>query len=122
MFLNALLLLTNTESLFLSSEQDQLVSQVVNDVVALLVQLLDVELLDAVVALKLVSSVLLVAHLAHDLHLWAVSLDVVIQLSSGHVLKLLSVADVTTELWTLVLGMCLEFSKSLPNDLRTSIL
>ena len=35
-------------------------------------------------------------------------------------LELLSVADVASEFWALVLGMSLQLSKSLPNDLRSS--
>ena len=78
MLFNTVLLLADTESFFLSSEQDQLIGQVVDDVVALCVELLNVELLDAVMVLELIPGILLVAHLAHHLHLWAVSLDVVV--------------------------------------------
>jgi hypothetical protein len=119
-FLNAVLLLAHTETFFLSSEQDKFVSQVVNHVVALGVELLDVKLLDAVMALELISSILFVADLAHNLHFWAISLDVIIKLSSCHVLELLSIANVATEFGALVLSMCLELTEGLPDDLRAT--
>lgn len=78
MLLDALLLLADTESLLLSSEKDEFVGQVVNNIVAVSVQLFNVKLLNAVMALELTSGILLVADLAHDFHLWAVSLDVVV--------------------------------------------
>ena len=116
-FLNALSLLANTEALLLSSEQDELVCQVVDHVVALGVQLLDVELLDAVMSLEFDSGILFVAHLAHNFDLRAISLDVVVKLSTGHVLELLSIADIAAKLGALVLGVCLQLSESLPDDL-----
>ena len=78
MLLNAVLLLTDAKSFLLPSEKDKLIGKVINDVVALLIKLLNIELLDAVMSLKLVPSVLLVTHLAHHLHFWAVPLDVVV--------------------------------------------
>ena len=78
MLLNTVLLLTDTETFFLSSEQDQLIGQMVDNVVALCVEFLNVEFLNAVMALELVSGILLVAHLAHNLDFWAVSLDVIV--------------------------------------------
>ena len=118
---NAVLLLTDTKSLFLPSEKDKFIGKMINDVVALLIKFFNIELLDAVMSLKLVPSVLLVAHLAHHLHFWAVSLDVVVQLRSCHVLELLSVADVTSEFGALVLSMSLEFSKGFPDNLGTAL-
>ena len=93
----------------------------INDVVALLIKFFNIELLDAVMSLKLVPSVLLVADLAHNLHFWAVSLDVVVQLRSCHVLELFSVADVASEFGALVLGVSLEFSKGFPDNLGTAL-
>jgi hypothetical protein len=115
--LDALLLLADTESLLLSSEKDELVCQVVDDIVTVGVKLLNVELFDAVMAVELTSGILFVADLAHDLYLWAISLDVVVELGSGQVLELLSVADVASELGALELSVTLELSKSLPDDL-----
>ena len=114
---NAVLLLTDTKSLFLPSEKDKFIGKMINDVVALLIKFFNIELLDAVMSLKLVPSVLLVAHLAHHLHFWAVSLDVVVQLRSCHVLELFSVTDVASEFGALVLGVSLEFSKGFPDNL-----
>jgi len=118
---HAVLLLTDTKSLFLPSEKDKFIGKMINDVVALLIKFFNIELLDAVMSLKLVPSVLLVAHLAHHLHFWAVSLDVVVQLRSCHVLELLSVADVASEFGALVLSMSLEFSKGFPDNLGTAL-
>ena len=114
---NAVLLLTDTKSLFLPSEKNKFIGKMINDVVALLIKFFNIELLDAVMSLKLVPSVLLVAHLAHHLHFWAVSLDVVVQLRSCHVLELFSVTDVASEFGALVLGVSLEFSKGFPDNL-----
>jgi hypothetical protein len=99
--------------------QDELVGQLINYVVAMGVELVNVELLDALVRCELCSSVLLVANLAHHLHLRAISLDVVVKLGSGHMLELLPVANIATELGAVKLGMCLQLSKGLPNDLRS---
>lgn len=117
---NAVLLLTDAKSLLLPSEKDQLVSKVINDVVALLIKLLNIELFDAMMSLKLVPCILLVADLAHHLHLWAVSLNVVVQLRSSQVLELFSVADVASEFRALVLSMSLQFSQGLPDNLGAS--
>lgn len=121
MLFNTVLLLTDAESLLLPSEKDKFIGKVINDVVALLVKLLNIELLDAMMSLKLVPSVLLVAHLAHHLHLWAVSLDVVVQLGSCHVLELLSVADIAAKFGALVLGVSLELSQGFPDNLGTTL-
>ena len=118
---NAVLLLTDAKSLFLPSEKDKFIGKMINDVVALLIKFFNIELLDAVMSLKLVPSVLLVAHLAHHLHFWAVSLDVVVQLRSCHVLELFSVTDVASEFGALVLGVSLEFSKGFPDNLGTAL-
>ena len=121
MLFNAVLLLTDTKSLFLPSEKDKFIGKMINDIVALLIKFFNIELLDAVMSLKLVPSVLLVADLAHHLHFWAVSLDVVVQLRSCHVLELFSVTDVASEFGALVLGVSLEFSKGFPDNLGTAL-
>ena len=87
-----------------------------DNIVAVSVKLFNVELLDAVVAVELTSSMLLVTDLAHDFYLWAISLDMVVELGSGHVLELLSEADVATKLGALELRVTLELSKSLPDN------
>ena len=121
MLFHAVLLLTDAKSLFLPSEKNKFIGKMINDVVALLIKFFNIELLDAVMSLKLVPSVLLVAHLAHHLHFWAVSLDVVVQLRSCHVLELFSVTDVASEFGALVLGVSLEFSKGFPDNLGTAL-
>jgi hypothetical protein len=121
MLLNTLLLLADTETLLLSSEENEFVGQVIDDVVTVLVEFLDVELLNAVMSFELASSVLFVANLAHDLDLRAISLEVVKQLGSCHMLELLSVADVTAKLGALILGVRLELSKSFPDDLTSHV-
>jgi hypothetical protein len=116
---NALLLDADTESLLLSSVKNKLIGQVVDHIVALGIQLLNVKLFDAVMASKFVSSIVLVAYLAHNFDLWAISLDVIIELSSCQVLILLSIANITAKFRARILSMCLEFSKSLPDDFAT---
>jgi len=66
---------------------------------------------------ELASRIFLITNVAHDLNLGTISLDMVEKLSSCHVLELLSVTDITSELWTLILRMSLELSKGLPDDL-----
>jgi hypothetical protein len=70
-------------------------------------QLFDIEVLYAPMVGELPSNVLILADLAHYMHLWTLFLNVLEQLSSSHVLELLSVANVATELRTAELGMSL---------------
>ena len=55
--------------------------------------------------------------LNHDLRTF--SFDMLEELGPGHMLKLLSIADIATELRAVVLSVSLEFSKSLPDNLTT---
>ena len=89
---------THTETFLLSLEENHLIRQIVNDLERLCLQFFNVEFLDANVIVKFTSWILLVADLARDKNFWAVSLDMVIELSSSHVLELGSVADITSEL------------------------
>ena len=66
MSLNALILATKTKALFLSSVQDQLVSQILKYIVRVCAQLLDVEIFDTLMVRKLFSRVLFIAYLTHD--------------------------------------------------------
>ena len=120
MLLNALVFGAKTKSLLLSSVENEFVGQVINDIIAMSVQLVDVELLDALVRSKLSSSILLVANLAHHLHFWTFFADVIIQLGPSQVLELFPIANVAAKLWTGKLSVSLELAKGLPNDLRAS--
>ena len=100
--------------------KNEFVCQLVDSIKAMSIQLFDIELLDALVRAEFCSGILFVADLAHHLDLGAVILDVIVKLCSRHVLELLSVADIAPELWAVELSMCLELSKSLPNDLSSA--
>lgn len=119
--LHALVFGAESQALLLSSVQNQLVGEVLHHIKPLGVQLFDVEVLDALVIGELASWVLLVADLAHDHHFSAVSLYVVIELCSRHVLVLITIANVATKFGAVELSMCLKLSKSLPDDLVLSI-
>ena len=67
------------------------------------------------------SLVFFIANLAHQQHFWAFDTDMFLKLSSGHILKLVSVADIATELWAIKLGVSLEFTKSLPDNFTVSL-
>ena len=71
---------------------------------------------------KFSSNVLLVTHLAHDLHFRAILLDVIIELSSGHMLVLFSVANIASKFGAGELGVGLKFSQGLPDDFPSSVL
>ena len=103
----------------LSSVENEFVSQLIDDVERIDLNLFDIEVLDALMSVEFTSWVLLVADLAHDHDFWTVALDVIVELRSGHVLELRSVADVATELRAVELGVSLKFSESLPDDFST---
>ena len=71
---------------------------------------------------ELSSWILLVADLAHAKNFWAVSLDMIMELGSSHVLELGSIADITSKLGAVELSVCLEFSEGLPDDLSSILL
>jgi hypothetical protein len=102
--------------------EDEFVRQLVNHVIAMGVQLVDIEFLDALMVLEFGSGVLFVANLAHHFHFRAISLDVVVELRSRHVLKLFTVADIAAKFWTFKLSMGLKLAKSFPDNLRVSCL
>jgi hypothetical protein len=113
---------THTQTLLLSSVENQLIRQIVNDLKRHCLQPFHVEVLDALVIMEFSSWELFVADLAHDKNFWAVSLDMVMELGSSHVLELGSVADITSELGAVELSMCLELTEGLPDDNFPSIL
>ena len=113
---------THTQTFLLSLEENHLIRQIINDFERLCLQPFDVEVLDAHVIVEFTSWKLLVADLARDKNFWAVSLDMIIELSSSHVLELRPVADITSELGAVELSVCLELTEGLPDDNVTSIL
>jgi hypothetical protein len=100
MLLNALVLCAAPETFFGPPVKNHFVSQLVEHVIAMGVQLIDIELLDALMLIELVSGVLFIANLAHQLNLRAVSLDMVEELSSCQVLKFLLLANIAAKLRT----------------------
>lgn len=116
--LNALWLLADAETLALSLVQDQVVSEVIDDVIGAGAKLLQVEILNTLVLRELGASVLTVADLAHDEHVRALTLNVVKELGARHMLVLLTVANVATKLGTMELSVRLQLTERRPDDLR----
>jgi len=112
---------THAETLSLSPVKNQLVGQIVNDLEGISLQLFNVDILDALMLVKLTSRILLIADLAHDKYFWAVSLNVIVELGSRHVLELWPIADITPKLGAVELSVCLELSEGLPDELTTRI-
>lgn len=96
--------------------EDQLVGQVVNHIGKVCLDLLDVEVLDALMVGEVGTGILLVADLAHDSDLGALELDVVVELGPCHVLELITIADVTSEFRAMELCMSLKLTQGLPDD------
>ena len=119
---HALVLGAEAEAFLLSSVEDELVCQILKDVGGAGLEFLEVEILNALVVGEFCSDIFLVADLAQDLHLGAVPFDVLIKLASGHVLVLLSVADVAAKFGAVELSMGLQFTESLPDNLTPAII
>lgn len=62
------------------------------------------------------------ANLTLHNNFWTISLNVLEQLCSSHVLELFSIADVAAEFWTFVNRMLLQFEHGLPDDDIATIL
>ena len=90
--------------------QYQLVGQILQHVKRVRLQLVDVEVFDTLVLRELTSCILLIANLTHDHDCRTVALDVIIQIGSRHMLVLIQVTNVTAELGTVELCMCLQLS------------
>lgn len=101
--------------------EDKLVGEVLQHVEREGLKLLNVEIANALMVGKFFASVFLVADLAHDLDVWTVPLDMLIQLHSRHMLIFLTIANVATEFRTVELCMSLKFSQGLPNDFSSSV-
>ena len=84
-------------------------------------QLVNIKVFDALMLSEFSSGVFLVTNLTHNHYFWAVSLDMIVQLRSGHMLVLISIANIAAKLWAVELGVGLQLAESLPNDLILSI-
>ena len=81
--LNTLELGAESKTLFLSSMENELVGEILDDIIALLLKLLDVEVLDALMITELSSSIFFVTDLAHDENLGAVIFYMLMKLGSS---------------------------------------
>ena len=70
---------------------------------------------------KISSCILLIANLAHNENFWTFISNMLLQLSSCHMLEFRSIADVTAKFRAIKLCMCLQFTQSFPNDWTLSI-
>lgn len=109
---------TETENFLLTFVLHHFFGHVLDNFDVILLQFLDIVVFEALVVREFASAVFFAAHLALDHHLGAVSLDVLAELGPGHALVLGEVADVAAVLGALVVvGVALEFSDGLPEDL-----
>jgi hypothetical protein len=113
---NAAGLRAGAQGLALPAVEDQTLGQVLDDVRGHGFQLLEVEVLDALVFRELGAGVLPVADLAHYKDVRTFVLDMGLQIDTGHVLELLAVADVAAILGTLELGVVLQLFERLPKN------
>jgi hypothetical protein len=67
------------------------------------------------------SSIFFITNLTHYQNFWALNTNMLLELSSGHMLILVSETDITTEFWAIELSMSLKFTKGLPNDFIVSL-
>jgi hypothetical protein len=81
--LNTLEFGAESKTLLLSSMKNKLVGEILDDIIALLLKLLDVEVLDALMVTELSSSIFFVTDLAHDENLGTVIFDMLMKLGSS---------------------------------------
>lgn len=110
---------THAETFSLSSIENQLVSQIVDDLEGISLQLFNVKVLNALMLVELSSGVFLITDLAHNKHFRTVSLDMIMKLRPSHVLELRPVADITSKLWAVKLSVCLKLTEGLPDYLSS---
>lgn len=110
------------QALLRATKLHQVLRKVVEHIARVSLQALHVLGLKALVLREVASVELLIAELALDHDFRALTLDVLEQLSTGHVLELLLVADVAPELGTLVHGVLLQLKQRLPDDAAALVL
>ena len=119
--INALLVLTQTETLFGSAESHEVFSDVIHHVKMMSLQFFNVIVFHALVSCKLTSAELFTAYLTLDHNFRAVSLNMHEKLLPGHMLKVFMIANVTAEFWAIIDGVLLEFFHGFPYDLTVFI-
>ena len=120
-FVDAVLAHAETKAFLWSSQSGQMLRQVVNNFLAMRFDSFSVHISQAFVIREFGSAKVALANLALNDDLWAVSLDMLEQLCSSHVLELFLVADVAAELGALVHWMVLQISHSFPDNNLTAI-
>ena len=104
-------IVANGDPLLLSFELHHFLSQELDHVLVVGLQLLHVVILEALMLCELSSSEFFDANLALDHNLWAESLNVFSQLGSSHVLEFSKIADIASILRALIiLSVLLELS------------
>ena len=119
--INALLVLTQTETLFGSAESHEVFSDVIHHVKMMSLQFLEEIVFHALVSCKLTSVKVFTADLTLDHNFRAVSLNMHEKLLPGHMLKVFMIANVTAEFWAIIDGVLLEFFHGFPYDLTVFI-
>lgn len=89
MLVYTLLLWAESKTFLLSSMEDKFVNEFVQHIVVVSCQFFNVEFLDALMVCEFCSRIFFVANLAHNWNCRAISLDMIIELSSSHMLILL---------------------------------
>ena len=119
---DTILPIAQSEALLRSSEPCQVIRQILNYILFVFIESLDVHITKALVIGKLCSVKVTFANLALNDNFWTVSLNMLEQLRSSHMLVILTVADVTAILGAIVNGMLLQLSHGLPDDNLTAVL
>ena len=114
---NALLVHTQTETLFRSAESHEIFSDVIHYVEMMSIQFLYVKVLQANVICKLASVEFFIANLTLNHNFWTVSLNVHEKLCPCQMLEVFVITNITAEFRAVVDGVLLEFFHGLPDDL-----
>lgn len=115
--IEAIQFLAWTKLLLLSLILHHVFGQVLSDLHMFCLQLLEIEIFQALVLRKLSATELFPTNLTHDPYLWTFSFDVLSQFSTSQKLILLHVADVAAEFRALIhLHMLLKLIDCFPAD------
>lgn len=114
--INAFLFATQSEAFLRSPESHKVLSKIVNHIEVVGLQSLNVDISETLMTCKFSSVIVSLTNLALHDNFWTLSLYVLEQLRSSHMLKVLMVADIASKLGALVNSMLLELNHSFPNN------
>ena len=121
-FIDTLLLHAKTQRRFVSPKHHQILSQVVKHIKLHFLKLLNIHILQTLVVREVPPIEVLVTNLALDHHLWALALDMLEKLGTGHVLEIFMVTNVTAKLRAIIHRVLLKLLHRFPNDFSVFVL